>query len=73
LFIKEPTKSQNEGITTNKKVKKRTNCDMSKQEPIEESTNNLLKMQLVKEINISPIPLQTNDISISLVPSVSFL
>jgi hypothetical protein len=73
LFIKDSIKSHNEGITINKRVEKKTSCDMSKQEAVEESTNNLLKMQLVKIIFVSLIPTQTNDISTNLVTSVSFL
>ncbi len=67
LFTKESIKSHNEGITI------KTSCDMSKQEVVEESTNNSLKLQLVKKISISLIPTQTNDISTNLVTSVSFL
>jgi hypothetical protein len=33
----------------------------------------MLKMQLIKEIHVSPIPMQTNDISINLITSVNLL
>lgn len=73
LFIEEPIKSHDEGIIVNKLVEKKTNCDLSNQKPIEEGTNNLLKMQLIKEVLISHIPTQTNDVSINLVIGVNFL
>ncbi len=73
LFIEEPIKSHNEGIIVDKLVEKRTNYDLSNQEPVEEGTNNLLKMQLIKEVLINPIPVQTHDVSINLVIGFNFL
>jgi hypothetical protein len=73
LFIKEHDESHPRGITINKLVKKITSCNLSNQELLEESTNNLLKNQSIDKTLVSHILTQTKYVSINLVTNVSFL
>jgi hypothetical protein len=59
-------------MKVNKLVKKRTNCNLSKQKLVEEVTNHLLKTTSWK-IPISPILMQINHVSVNLVIGVNFL
>jgi hypothetical protein len=46
---------------------------MSNQEPVEESTNDLLEKKLIDKIFVNPIPMQINDVLINLIIGVTFL
>jgi hypothetical protein len=59
-------------MTINKLVEKRTTYNLSNQKLIEKGTNNMLKKHLVEEVFVSPIPMQTNDVSVNLVIGVIF-
>lgn len=73
MFTKESAESHIRGMKINKLVENRINCNLFKQEPVEEGTSHLLKKQLVEKIPISPILVQINDVSINLVIGVSIL